>query len=118
MIVVGLLVFLGGVIGVLLGGSSGSSPNVVKMRRYSFDPRVLTVSRGATVRFENVSGTDKWPASNFHPTHQLYPGFDAAHTLRNGESYSFKFERVGRWGYHDHLSPNIQATIVVTTTKR
>jgi plastocyanin len=79
----------------------------------SFEPSTLTISKGETVEFENESGDDKWPASNVHPTHELYPGFDAQEPVLDGDSYEFTFDRPGRWGYHDHLKPDIQGTIVV-----
>ena len=47
------------------------------------------------------------------PTHELYPSFDAQKTILDGDSYEFTFDRAGRWGYHDHLNPDIQGTIVV-----
>ena len=49
----------------------------MQMKADSFDPETLTIKVGDTVEFKNESGEDKWPASNVHPTHELYPGFDA-----------------------------------------
>ena len=43
--------------------------------------------------FENESGDDFWPASNVHPTHLLYPGFDAKKPILDGGSYSFTFTK-------------------------
>ncbi len=94
------------------GGGSGGG-NVVHMQSDSFDPPTLTIKVGDTVEFRNESGDDKWPASDNHPTHELYPGFDAKRPLLDGESYEFTFDRVGSWGYHDHLNPAIRGTIVV-----
>lgn len=95
------------------GDSGGGGGDVVDMEAEGFSPSTLTVEQGTTVKFENTSDDDKWPASNVHPTHQLYPGFDAGNAVLSGESYSFTFDRAGRWGYHDHLAPEIQSTIVV-----
>ena len=95
------------------GDSSSGGDNVVRMTADSFDPATLTIKVGDTVEFKNESGEDKWPASNVHPTHELYPGFDAQKTVLDGDSYEFTFDRAGRWGYHDHLNPDIQGTIVV-----
>jgi plastocyanin len=97
------------------GGDSGQSSGgtVVRMEADSFSPATLTVRAGETVTFENESGDDKWPASDVHPTHEEYPGFDAERAVLDGESYEFTFERRGRWGYHDHLKPDIEGTIVV-----
>jgi plastocyanin len=108
-----LCVFLVGCGGDDDGGSSSGGDNVVQMTADSFDPATLTIKTGDTVEFENESGEDKWPASNVHPTHELYPGFDAEKSILDGDSYEFTFDRAGRWGYHDHLNPDIQGTIVV-----
>ena len=93
------------------GGGGGG--NVVEITDDGFEPSSLTVSSGDSVTFENKSSDDSWPASDVHPTHQNYPGFDAKNALLSGESYSFTFEKTGSWGYHNHLEPDQQGTIVV-----
>jgi plastocyanin len=108
-----LLVVVCAVVAGCGGSASSGSDNVVRMKADSFEPSTLTISKGETVEFENESGDDKWPASNVHPTHELYPGFDAQEPVLDGDSYEFTFDRTGRWGYHDHLNPDIQGTIVV-----
>ena len=61
----------------------------------------------------NRGAAPAWPASAFHPTHLLYPGFDALRGLNAGESYSFTFDKVGSWKYHNHLSPSFTGAIIV-----
>lgn len=97
------------------GGSSGGSGGgkVVRIEDDGFHPQTLTIDAGDTVKFENKSSDDAWPASNVHPTHLLYPGFDAKKPLLPGDSYSFTFTKTGSWGYHNHLEPDVQGTIVV-----
>jgi len=96
------------------GGDSGEDgKDVVKFTDNGFEPSTLTVSSGDTVKFENKSSDDFWPASNVHPTHLLYPGFDAKKPVLPGDSYSFTFTKKGSWGYHNHLEPDVQGTIVV-----
>jgi len=95
------------------GGSGGGGGNVVKIEDDGFHPQTLTINSGDTVRWENKSSDDAWPASNVHPTHLLYPGFDAKKPVLPGDSYSFTFTKTGTWGYHNHLEPDVQATIVV-----
>ena len=97
----------------LAGCGGGGSEAEIEMRAESFEPSVLTVDAGESVTFVNESGEDKWPASNDHPTHERYPGFDARRVIAPGGSWSFTFERRGRWRYHDHLSPEIEGEIVV-----
>jgi plastocyanin len=95
------------------GGGGGGGGNVVKITDNGFEPSTLTINAGDTVKFENKSSDDAWPASNVHPTHQLYPGFDAKKPLLPGDSYEFTFTKTGSWGYHNHLEPDVQGTIVV-----
>lgn len=78
-----------------------------------FSPSILTIKAGATVTFKNDSSINMWPASNPHPTHTDYPGFDAKMEIPPGGTYSFTFYNAGTWGYHDHPNPNIGGTIAV-----
>lgn len=78
-----------------------------------FEPSILSVSSGETVTFRNNSTTPVWPASDAHPTHNELPGFDARRGLGQGETYSFTFDQVGEWGYHNHLNASQTGTIIV-----
>ena len=83
-----------------------------------YDPQNVTVKKGGTVTWINDTDTPNWPATAQHPTHTKYPGsgiekcgtaeqatiFDACKGLAKGESFAFKFDDVGQWGYHEHLS--------------
>jgi plastocyanin len=95
------------------GDKGGGGGNVVKLTDNGWEPSTLTIKSGDTVTFENDSSDDAWPASNVHPTHLLYRGFDAKKPLLPGDSYSFTFTKVGSWGYHNHLEPDVQGTIDV-----
>ncbi len=78
-----------------------------------FDPQTITINSGDTVRFTNQADATAWPASDPHPTHTDYPGFDAKQSLSKGQTYSFTFTRIGTWGYHNHLNPSMKGTIIV-----
>jgi plastocyanin len=93
----------------------GKPSATVHMTSAGFSPRVLTIRKGQTVRFLNDGPDDYWPASHPHPIHTDYPGFDALNVVHPGASWSFRFDRVGRWGYHNHLSPETKGVIVVTS---
>ncbi len=92
---------------------STATANTVEMISAGFNPTSLTVNLGDTVTFVNKDTAPHWPASNAHPTHTIYPGFDALKPLSTGESYSFTFTKIGAWNYHDHLNPSLVGTIVV-----
>ena len=52
-----------------------------------FVPNRVEVDVGADVRFLNRSDGPFWPASNIHPTHQVYPGFDAKGPIGAAAAY-------------------------------
>ena len=86
-----------------------------------YSPNTLNVKVGTTVTFQNNSLFTMWPASAFHPTHAVYPTtggclgstFDACKGVLPGESWSFKFDKIGNWKYHDHLKPSFFGAVVV-----
>tara|TARA_Y100001951_G_C11196943_1_gene214853 strand:+ start:283 stop:747 length:465 start_codon:yes stop_codon:yes gene_type:complete len=79
----------------------------------SFVPETLTISQGDRVTWTNEGSRSVWPASNNHPTHKLYLGFDSLKGLKLGGSYSFTFNEVGTWKYHDHLRSSVRGTVIV-----
>ncbi len=79
-----------------------------------FAPAAITIKKGDTVTFTNSSGASMWVASAVHPTHEVYNGTTRAEhctpgvasasfdQCENGATYSFKFDKAGTWGYHNH----------------
>lgn len=92
-----------------------------------FEPNSVGVAPGEAVTFVNNSSRSFWPASAVHPTHKAYPGsdiakcntdeadslFDACGSIPPGSSYTFTFDEVGTWNYHNHLRANMTGTVVV-----
>jgi plastocyanin len=70
-----------------------------------FSPNPIIIKVGDTVKFVNQSSGKMWVASNPHPIHTDYPGFDERTAVSNGGSYQFTFYRLGRFEYHNHMSP-------------
>lgn len=91
-----------------------SSAQVIHMTSDGFKPQTMEISWNTTVKFVNDDTQPHWPASNPHPTHEGYPGFDPKQPVSPGSSWSFVFDRVGKWRFHDHLNPHVLGTIVVT----
>jgi len=87
---------------------------VVQMTNDGFNPSEVTIKQGETVEFENVGTNDHWPASAIHPTHEVYPEFDPKAGVAPGESWSFTFDKVGEWKFHDHLFLSFTGKITVT----
>lgn len=79
-----------------------------------FSPKSVTIKKGGAVIFRNKTGKSASVASNPHPTHTTYPEFDQYKTDQRGkDEFRFVFEKVGTWGYHDHLNPSITGTVIV-----
>ena len=90
-----------------------TSQFVVNYTAQGFSPSSITVPVGSTVQFKNNSSNSVWVASNPHPTHTDYPGFDVLKAYTNGQAYSFTFKKTGNWGYHNHLNPVESGTVIV-----
>lgn len=94
---------------------------VVKFTDSGFLPKEISIKAGDVVVFENESAKSMWPASAMHPTHAVYPTtggclgstFDACKGVLPSDSWSFKFDIVGNWKYHDHLTPKFFGAIDV-----
>lgn len=78
-----------------------------------FAPDSLSIKAGDVVIFKNKSKSAFWPASNPHPTHTDYPEFDAKKSIAAGQTYEFKFTKVGKWGFHDHINATARGVIAV-----
>jgi len=92
-----------------------------------YSPNTINVKVGDTVTFKNESTQNMWTASAVHPSHVVYSGtslsahcpdtvntaFDACKGTPPGESWSFTFDKVGSWKYHNHLHASNWGEIVV-----
>lgn len=83
-----------------------------------FEPSLLVIHEGDVVTFKTLRNKKFWPASDPHPTHGIYPEFDSHKGIGPGETWTFKFDKQGVWGYHDHLassySPDVGVIEVVS----
>ncbi len=100
----------------------------IEFKADAFSPKELTIKKGEKVTFVNNGDRKIWPASAMHPDHNKYPGsgiakcktaeatmiFDACAGVEMGSSWSFTFNEVGTWGYHDHLRSSVFGKIIVT----
>jgi plastocyanin len=93
--------------------SSETESSNVTYRSDGFSPSVLHVKSGTTVTFENDSQEALRVASNPHPTHTDYPGFDSGQNIATGQEYKFTFTKTGTWGYHNHARPSMGGTVIV-----
>lgn len=85
----------------------------VRMSDTGYSTTTIAIRQGEAVSFVNESARDRWPASDLHPTHEIYPAFDPRQPLSPGKSWQFRFDRCGTWRFHDHLAPNIRGSVEV-----
>lgn len=91
---------------------------VVTYDSSGFKPQTITINKGTTVTFINKSEMPLYVASNPHPQHTDYPEFEAVRA-NNGrmprmtDTFSFKFEKTGTWGYHNHTASSDTGTEAV-----
>lgn len=93
----------------------GAQPGdtIISMTPEGFLPEEVNIKQGETVTWVNNDTALRWPASNLHPTHAIYQEFDPQEPLDSGESWSFRFDKVGNWRSHDHLKPEFRGMIDV-----
>ncbi len=85
----------------------------ITLTKDGFSPASLTIRQGDTVKFKTEAGKDFWPASDLHPTHEIYSEFDPKQPIAPGQSWSFTFDKIGGWQYHNHLFSKHRGVIVV-----
>ncbi|MFH1769619.1 MAG: hypothetical protein ABH833_03055 [Parcubacteria group bacterium] len=101
----------------------------VKYTDIGYSPQTVRIQKGDTVVFNNQSTQDLWTASDVHPTHTAYPNsgiekcdleeserevvFDSCIGKIPGLAWTFTFDELGEWSYHNHLSPSHKGTIIV-----
>ncbi len=90
-----------------------SQTQIIEMTPNGFEPESVTVDVNSTIIFLNKDSEPRWPASNVHPTHELYAEFDPKKPINPSESWPFSPKRAGKWKYHDHLFPHKRGTITV-----
>jgi plastocyanin len=99
----------------------GEKVHVVEITKEGFVPRTIKIKKGEAFAFVNKDDKGHWPASDYHPTHGLYPEkggcisskFDACKPLSKNENFTFVFNEIGQWPYHDHLNPSLTGEVIV-----
>jgi plastocyanin len=77
-----------------------------------FQPTTITIKTGTTITWRNNDQTAHRIASNPHPEHTdlkgLYSGL-----LNEQDTYSYTYNTVGSYNYHDETNPTTNGTVVV-----
>ncbi len=79
-----------------------------------YTPTTVTIEKGQTVAFVNKSSVPMWAASNPHPAHTILPSFDQFEGTAPGTTYTYTFDEVGTWNFHDHINPTSGGSVIVT----
>ena len=87
----------------------------VSLTDSGYSPETVNVNVGDSVIFTNNSQDRMWTASDPYPTNTGYPGFDEKSAAVSGKSYTFTFNKVGTWPYHNQLNTADTGTVVVAS---
>ena len=101
--------------------------DIVTYTNDRYHPNIIRVFVGQEVTWINQDQDLFWPATDDHPIHTGYPNsniakcfkadhndiFDACEPLDTQEKYSFVFNEIGTWPYHDHINPEATCTVIV-----
>lgn len=93
---------------------SGPKTHIVSIEASGFNPRIVVINAGDTVKWVNNDTNLHWPASDPHPTHTGLAGFDPLADLLRGESFSHTFNTPRIYGYHDHTQAVIAGIATLT----
>ena len=94
-------------------GPPANSPTTVKINNFKFDPKVVTIPAGSTVKWVNEGGKH---------TVESATGVFKSPTLTQGQEFEFKFDKPGSYpfhcGFHGDVGGKDMAGTVVATRKR
>jgi len=86
---------------------------VVTLTPDGYEPADFSIPVGTAVTFKSTTGKPHWPASNLHPSHNIYPEFDPLRPIDPDASWTFIFDREGTWNFHDHMRAYYTGTVKV-----
>lgn len=75
----------------------------VDIRNFAFDPAVITVDAGTTVKWDNYDSV----------SHQIAGTGFGSGALTQGGEYSFTFSQAGTYDYHCAIHPSMTGKIIV-----
>lgn len=90
--------------------SSCGGGATVTMKELKFEPDVVTIKKGETVTWENEDRRERQIMSGHPP---VMTDEYMSPVLKTGERWSFSFDRLGEYPYHDMKIPGLLGRIVV-----
>jgi len=79
--------------------------NTITIRNFAFSPNSLTVTAGSVVTWKNLDGEPHSVVSD--------QGLFRSEALDENDSYNFKFDKPGTYGFICSIHPTMRGTIVV-----
>ncbi|HSW85793.1 MAG TPA: cupredoxin domain-containing protein [Candidatus Saccharimonadales bacterium] len=90
------------------------SPAQVSITSTGFMPATITIKTDQAVTWTNQDSSPHWVASDPYPYDNTLAGLNSKHNLAVRDSYSYLFNKVGTYTYHDNLNPyTIKGTVIV-----
>jgi len=84
--------------------AQASFPGKVTITKDGFFPATISVKKGSSVTWVNQDSKVHRVASDPYPTHSLLPTLDSG-DLSTQDTYSFTYEKAGKFTYHDENNP-------------
>jgi len=88
---------------------------IIEITKNGFVPNTLQIKKNTTVTWRNIDSNSHQPAADPFRTHESNPNLVALEALEENDSFSFTFDEVGEFGYHDNLNPDILKGKVIVT---
>jgi plastocyanin len=85
---------------------------VIRITGAGFEPATVHVRQGATITWTNTDKKLHQVVSNPYPTGTDLSSLKSE-ILNNDQTYTYKADAAGTFGYHDQLKPTINGTLVV-----
>lgn len=79
---------------------------VVNITKVAFEPQIIVIQKGVTVTWTNNDISEHQIAGDPHPEHTSTLGLISP-KLAKDDSFSFIFDEVGTYAYHDENNPTI-----------
>lgn len=92
-------------VATLAGPVFSADADTVTIRNFSFSPTSMTVIAGTVVTWKNLDGEPHTVVSD--------EGVFRSEALDQNDSYTFKFDKPGTYGFICSIHPTMKGTIIV-----
>lgn len=88
-------------------------PSQVDITSAGFVPATISVKIGQAVVWTNEDTAVHTVASDPYPADNILPTLNSKQSLDTNDSYTFIFNHIGTFTYHDNLNPGLEGTVIV-----